>query len=38
MKREFWTIEMNGWISQKIHDDTLDLQKWFCLCDYGFNA
>lgn len=38
MKRKFWNIEMNGWISQKIHDDTLDLQKWFCLCDYSFNA
>ncbi|MXQ83292.1 hypothetical protein E5288_WYG001476 [Bos mutus] len=38
MKRKFWTIEMNGWINQKIHNDTLDLQKWFCLCDYSFNA
>lgn len=38
MKRKFWTIEMNGWISQKIHDDTSDLQKWFCLCDYNFSA
>lgn len=35
MKLKLRTIEMNGWINQKIHGDTSALHKRFCLCDYS---
>lgn len=37
-KHKLWTMEMNGWISQKMRGDTSVLHKRFCLCDYSLNA